>query len=259
MNNTTLLRILQQFNTWGIIPAIIYLIYLNQFWYYVLAMLAVILISKMGSSIGQHRYFSHRSFKMSQWKENIVAVLATLSTTGSCLQFATVHRYHHANSDNGKDLHSPHEIGYWKSFWHWYETHPTDVAGAMIVKDLLRKPFLMFLHKYYFVVIAAYILLLALINPVLIIFCYMIPAGFSWWTSGVLSLPLHLESQGYKNFTTTDHTINSKLWNFLTLGEGMHNNHHARPGEYDFAFTKKSGEWDFSARLIEIFLKRNSL
>lgn len=255
MNNTILLRIIQQITTWGIIPGLAYLFYLNYLPYYLVLILSIILISKVGASIGQHRYFTHKSFKMVQWKENIVAVLAALSTTGTTLQYVTVHRYHHGNSDNGKDLHSPHEIGYWRSFWHWYKTNPTDLAGPATIKDLLRKPLLIHLHKYYFAVIFTYILMLTVIDPNLVVFCYIIPAGFSWWSSAVLSLPLHLESQGYRNFEISDITVNSHLWNWLTLGEGLHNNHHARPGEYNFAFTKKPGEWDLSAIIVDKFLK----
>jgi len=255
MNNTIILRTLQQITTWGIIPGLLYLVYLSQ-WHYVIAMLfALILISKFGASIGQHRYFTHKSFKMAQWKENIIAVLATLSTTGTVLQYVTVHRYHHVNSDNGKDLHSPHEIGWWRSFWHWYTEDPTQLTGISSIKDLLRKPLLVWLHKYYFAVIFTYIAVLALIDPNLIVFCYIIPAGFSWWSSAVLSLPLHLENQGYRNFDISDKTVNSHFWNWMTLGEGLHNNHHARPGEYDFAFTRKPFEWDISAKLVNIFLK----
>lgn len=256
MNNTILLRTLQQITTWGIVPGLVYLVYLGQWQYYLALALGIVFISKFGASIGQHRYFTHRSFEMVQWKENIIAVLATLSTTGTVLQYVTVHRYHHANSDNGHDLHSPHEIGWWRSFWHWYTVNPTDVAGPRMIKDLLRKPLLVWLHKYYFAVIAAYVVLLAAIDSRLVVFCYIIPAGFAWWSSAVLSLPLHLESQGYRNFETTDVTVNSHFWNWMTLGEGLHNNHHHRAHEYDFAYTKKPGEWDFSARLVELCLKK---
>lgn len=254
MNNTLILRILQQINTWSLLPIIIFLFYLNKWYYYIAAIIAVLLISKLGASIGQHRYFTHKSFKVSEFKEKIIAFFATLSTTGSSLQYVTVHRYHHTNSDNGKDLHSPHEIGYWNSFWHWYKENPTEKVPLSTIKDLLKKPHLIFFHKYYFAVIAAYILFLSVIDPLLILFCYVLPAGFSWWSSAVLSLPLHLPSQGYRNFNTNDTTVNSHFWNILTLGEGLHNNHHARPGEYDFAFTKQRGEWDLSAIIVRKFL-----
>lgn len=255
MHAVWLQRTIQQVAVWSGIPVLIFLFYLNSPTYYIVTVISLLLISKVGGSIGQHRYFSHRSFTMPQWKENIVAVLSTLSTTGTTLQYATIHRYHHGNSDNGKDVHSPHEIGYWRCFWHWYTRDTSRLAPLSTIKDLLRKPFVIFLHEYYFAVIAVYVVLLALIDPLLILFAYLLPVGFSWWNSAVLSLPLHLRSQGYRNFDLNDETVNSRLWNWLTLGEGMHNNHHARPGEYDFAFTKKPGEWDFSARLVELFLK----
>lgn len=254
MNNIILLRFLQQVNTWLFIPGIVFLFYLHDIYFYLATILSVILISKFGASIGQHRYFTHKSFQTSKNKEKFLALLAALSTTGSTLQYVTVHRYHHANSDNGKDLHSPHEIGKWRSFWHWYTSDPTKIVPIGTIKDLLRKDFLIKQHSYYFGIIGIYIFLLFLIDPFLIIFCYIIPAGFSWWSSAVLSLPLHLINQGYRNFNTPDTTVNSHFWNLLTLGEGLHNNHHARPGEYDFAFSKKPFEWDFSAFLVEKFL-----
>lgn len=250
-----LLRTLQHINTWCIIPALIYLIYLNNFYYYIGAGLSLLLISKVGASIGQHRYFTHKSFALSDQKEKFIAILAALSTTGSTLEYVSVHRYHHANSDNGKDIHSPHEIGYWRSFWHWYSDDATKSLNAYLIRDLLKKSFLTIQHKYYFYIIFTYILILGMIDWKLIIFCYMLPAGFSWWSSAVLSLPLHIKTHGYRNFDTKDETVNSKLYNWLTLGEGLHNNHHAKSNEYNFAFTKKKGEWDLSAFIIDKFIK----
>lgn len=247
------LRFLQQLNTLSIIPAFVYLIYLESFYYFLLMIVSILLISKVGASIGQHRYFTHKSFKTSKFKENLMAILATLSTTGTTLEYVAVHRYHHSNSDNGKDLHSPHEIGYWRSFWHWYKEDVNNLIKGYIVRDLLKNPLIVKLHNNYFLVITVYILLLFLIDWKLIIFCYMIPAGFSWWSSAVLSLPLHLNNQGYRNFNTNDKTVNSHLWNILTLGEGLHNNHHARPNEYNFAFTKKKYEWDLSSFIVNKF------
>jgi len=253
--SVSLQRIIQHIGVYSILPILGYLVYLNDLFYYTLAFFSIILISKVGGSIGNHRYFSHKSFKMEQWKENIVAFLAVLSTSGTTLQYATVHRYHHANSDNGKDLHSPYEIGFYKSFFHWYKQDPTTVAGIGYIKDLLRKPLLIKLHQYYFLVIIIYVLTITLIDINLFLFCYLLPVGYTWFNGGVLSLPLHLKGAGYRNFETLDFTNNSKLWNWLTLGEGLHNNHHARPNEYNFAFTKNPGEWDFSAWIVDNFLK----
>lgn len=258
MSNILILRAIQQINLWGMFVGIGFLFYLNQWYYYLAAVVAVLLITKFGASIGQHRYFSHRSFTTTLFKEKVLAWLATLSTTGTILQYSTVHRYHHAHSDLENDLHSPYDIGWWRSWFHWYEKEPSKLVGVSYIKDLLKKPHVMWLHKYYFAVIATYCVLLLVIDPWLVLFCYVVPAGYAWFTSGVLSLPLHIKGAGYRNFETTDFSNNSLVWNWLTLGEGLHNNHHYRQHEYNFAFTKKPGEWDICAFLVEKFLINES-
>jgi stearoyl-CoA desaturase (delta-9 desaturase) len=59
-------------------------------------------------------------------------------------------------------------------------------------------------------------------------------------------------SWGYRNFDTTDESKNSKLVQYWTLGEGLHNNHHAHAQLYNFAV--KKGESDISAWFIDKFL-----
>lgn len=255
MNNVTLLRVVQQINFWGMFVGLGMLIYANQWYYYLACALAMLLIAKGGASIGQHRYFSHRSFATAPWKDKILLWLATLSTTGTTLQYSAVHRYHHAHSDVPEDIHAPLDLGHWRCWFHWYKTRVSGLAGPSYIKDLLRRPDVMWHHNWYFVIIAVYVLTLYTIDPWLVVFCYVMPAGYAWFNGGVLSLPLHIQGRGYRNFDTPDHTNNSLIWNWLTLGEGLHNNHHHRPQEYDFAFTRKSGEWDFCAWCIDSFIK----
>jgi stearoyl-CoA desaturase (delta-9 desaturase) len=253
MNNITVLRIFQRINVFLLLPSLIILISKNDALYYLLSVLSILLISKVGGSIGLHRFYSHASFKMKKYKHYFVSLMATLCTSGSILQFSTIHRYHHKNSDKN-DLHSPHEIGLWKSFWHLYEKDPKTIS-PLIIKDLLKDKWLIFLHNYYFLVIAIYITFLGLVDPYLIFFCYLLPSGFSWWTSGITSTLSHNKLWGYRNFETTDNTNNSTLVNILTLGEGLHNNHHYKPNYYNNAFTKNKYEWDINAFIIEKFLK----
>ena len=39
---------------------------------------------------------------------------------------------------------------------------------------------------------------------------------------------------GYRNHDTDDNSTNIPLLGFLMWGEGWHNNHHAKPGKWDF-------------------------
>jgi stearoyl-CoA desaturase (delta-9 desaturase) len=257
-NSVATQRILQQINTWGAVLGLAALFWLNQWHYYLATILATVLISKFGSSIAQHRYFCHRSFQTSHINELILTVLAALSTTGTTIQWVSIHRYHHAHSDIEGDIHSPHDIGMWRSWFHWYTQDPKKLIGPSYVKDLLKKPWIVWQHNNYFLIILMYVIVLACIDPWLVVFCYIVPSGYAMFTSGVLSTPLHFPNQGYRNFETTDRSVNSTVWNWLTLGEGLHNNHHYRAQEYNFAFTQLPGEWDFSAWLIQHFLLKKS-
>lgn len=258
MNNVIALRVVQQINFWGMFASIAALFWLNQWYYYALTGLCVLLIAKGGSSIGQHRYFSHRSFQTTPLRDKILLWLATLSTTGTTLQYAAIHRYHHRHSDVPEDVHAPLDLGAWRCWFHWYRNRVSQMVGPAYIKDLLKRPDVMWHHKWYFALIAGYVLLLAAIDPWLILFCYTIPAGYAWFNGGVLSLPLHIKGQGYRNFDTPDNTNNSRLWNWLTLGEGLHNNHHHRPQEYNFAFTGRPGEWDMCAWVIDRLLRHDA-
>ena len=255
MNNLLAQRIMQQINVWGSLVSLGLLFWVNQWHYYVLCILSVLLISRIGNSAAQHRYFSHRSFETPLWKEKILMILGALSTTGSSLQWASVHRYHHQHSDRHSDIHSPSDIGLWRAWFHWYKKDPHKLIGPHLIKDLLRKPHLVWQHKYYFAIILTYVAILAMIDPWLVLFCYVIPAGHAMFAAGMITAILHYWPHGYRNFDTDDKSSNSHFWNLFLLGEGYHNNHHARPTEYDFAFTRRSGEWDATAAMIRTFFK----
>lgn len=251
-HNHQLLNFFKYFNIIGLFVGIYILI--NQFtWYYLLVtIISIICISKIGHSIGQHRYFCHLSFKTTEKKDWLIAFFATLSTTGSIIHYAGVHRYHHLNSDKPNDLHSPHEIGFIKTFFLRMDKEKLEKIPPRIIKDLLKRKSVMFFHDWYWPTILIYITTLFFIDPLLVVFCYIIPAGYSKFISGIQLSVVHL--YGYRNFETSDKSTNNIFWNFITLGEGLHNNHHARPGEYDFSFTKKPFEYDFAGFLIKKLL-----
>lgn len=254
-HNYTLLKVCQQINFWGMFLGIILLITTGTWYHFLLCLISVLCISKIGHSIGQHRFFCHKSFKTGSLREKFITLMATLSTTSSIVHYASVHRYHHANSDKETDLHDPRRLGFIKTFFLFMPADSLDRIPPSIIKDLLRNKFVMFCHNWYWPIILTYIAILGIINPILIVYCYIIPAGYSKFISGVQLTFVH--GSGYRNFETTDNSTNSIFWNWMTLGEGLHNNHHARPGEYRFDFTKKSGEFDFAGFLIEKLLKTN--
>jgi fatty-acid desaturase len=65
----------------------------------------------IGISIGYHRYFSHRSFKTSQYLEILMLFFGLICGGRSAITWAAVHRLHHSTSDTNKDPHSPKYVG----------------------------------------------------------------------------------------------------------------------------------------------------
>src|SRR5215470_10147463 len=65
------------------------------------------------TTIGYHRYFSHRSFKTSRPFQFVLAFLAHTSAQKGALWWAAHHRIHHRYSDLPGDPHSPKQ-GFWE-------------------------------------------------------------------------------------------------------------------------------------------------
>ena len=62
----------------------------------------------------------------------------------------------------------------------------------------------------------------------------------------------HLTTKiSYRNFNTNDNSQNNIIVHWYTLGEGLHNNHHACPNEYNQAI--KTNEFDIVGWLIKRF------
>jgi stearoyl-CoA desaturase (delta-9 desaturase) len=256
MTRTSFLRLVQLINIFSLPIGIIWLVIDFSYLYLFLMMVFVLLISKIGNSIGTHRYFCHRSFKTDPIREWILMFLSTLSTTAPIIQYSAVHRYHHAFSDTPEDIHSPKHLGFLRSFLHYYDKN-FDVKkklGGSWVKDLIKKKCCIINYNHYWKIIFCYVVLLALIDPKLILFLYCIPAGHAWLVGGILSSPLHLKIvDTYKNYESQDDSQNSQILNIITLGDGLHNNHHAFPSKYRLNFNQEKNEWDLPGWMIEKF------
>lgn len=179
--------------------------------------------------------------------------MATLSTTSSIIYYSSIHRYHHVNSDKENDIHDPRKLGFIKTFFLFIDPSSLEKIPKGIIKDLVKNKIVMFCHNWYWPIILVYVILLALINPMLVLYCYCIPSGYSQIMAGLQLTYGH--GKGYQNFNTGDNSSNNILLNWLTLGEGLHNNHHARQNEYRFDFTKKKYEIDLTGILIEKLLR----
>lgn len=234
------------------LPATVYYISMQHPAYWLLALVGIFLITKFGQAIGQHRYFSHNSFTANKYWHSILAILATLSVTGTVIHYAAIHRAHHRFSDVPGDPHSPYLNGFIRTWFADLDSGSLNNIPKKIVVDLVRDPLLKQLHEWYWFIIFAYVIILYVVDPNLLITLFLIPVGYSRFCTGLQATVSH--RFGYRNFDTADRSTNNTLVNIVSLGEGSHNNHHAKQKEYNFGYTGLLKELDISAILIKYII-----
>lgn len=219
-------------------------------YYLWIALVSYLLVEMLGTNIGMHRYFSHRSFKTYRPVEYILGFLATIATVGPIIGWVGLHRYHHGNTDTDLDPHAPSKIGVINA---WFYNWKRSQFSRSYIKRELKDKMIVFLSRHYFKTIFAYIALLALIDPWLIIFAYCIPACGAYLAISAVTVIGHIH--GYKNYDIDDQARNSWVTCLLSCGEGWHNNHHAHPGNYNNGH--RWWELDPNRWVIEIIRKRS--
>ena len=199
----------------------------------------------LGITITFHRYLTHRSFKYRyKWMEYLFSFFGAMGGTGSSIGWVAVHNEHHKHTDKEGDPHGPH-LGFWNVMVPRY----TFDMNKFAVRHLVTDKFHLILHNYYYLIMLAWIFALYLIGGFnLAIFVGVIPVGFQVWASVLSNFGNH--TWGYRNFQTKEHSTNTWWLALLTFGEGWHNNHHAKPGRWNFSY--HWWEIDMSAWVIRL-------
>jgi fatty-acid desaturase len=242
------IKLVQLCNLLLSVIGILYLYYNFDYNYVLISLFSFLIFGIVGVNAGYHRYFSHRSYNTYRPVVVIMALLGTLSTLGSLISWVAIHRYHHLHADKPEDPHSPKFIGWWNAYtYNWLRTS----ISKKFIRDLIGDPLVMFLHRHYYKVILTYIMLLAFIDPWLIIFAYAIPC--TGCLNGVSAVTVISHIHGYKNHQHYDEAKNSWIATMFSLGEGWHNNHHYRP--YNWKQGEKFWEIDPPSWFISLIKK----
>ncbi len=203
------------------------------------------LATGLGITVGFHRLFVHRSFETVRPLKFALAALGMMSVEGPMFKWAAIHRWHHKNSDQAEDPHSPHgfgggTLGVLKGLWHahmgWMFTPDPPNLGRL-VRDLYRDKLLRVANH---------------LCPLWVVLGLLIPTvlggaisgtwlgallGFIWGGLVRIFLIHHLTWSinsvchlwGQRPFQSDDESRNNVICGILGLGEGWHNNHHAFP------------------------------
>jgi stearoyl-CoA desaturase (delta-9 desaturase) len=235
------------------ILGIAWAVHTGAYFWFLVAFIAFLYAGIVGVNISLHRYIAHKSFKTGALGEWILIVSSFFAMLGSPVYWCSMHRYHHMTSDTEKDSHSPRFLGKFRA---WFTMWPKITIPVSIIRSLYKDKRLAFLHDHYFKLVALYVIILFLINPMLVPFLFAIPAvGCFHGAAAIVVIP-HIDNfGGYRNHDTQDRSHNNWLACILSLGEGWHNNHHARPSNWRQG--EKWWEIDPPAFIIKYFFLKS--
>ena len=222
----------------------------------------------MGTGIGFHRYFSHKSFQTSPWVAYILGAAGSMSFQSSLLTWVADHRRHHAQTDHYGDAHSPivdghcHDTNSLRGLFHshigWmFDDTVTD--QNIYGRDLARDPIIRFYARTHYIWPV-----LSLAIPWLIGYAFGGPID-AWGCVFAASLRTMLfqhsvwavnsfgHTFGYQNYNLGNNSKNNVLLAALTFGDGYHNNHHRYPRSAFHGLRKR--ELDLNGIIITLLGK----
>jgi fatty-acid desaturase len=250
LNNIEKFRILHIVNHLVAMIAIYLAVSAGEWYWFAIGLAAFLWFGIVGVNVSLHRYYTHRAFKTTPFKEWILLLSTVPTSLGSPAMWCSVHRVHHLTSDGPGDPHDPRN-GILKT---WFTIWPKISIPKRHIVPFLKTPAMRFIHKNYFLINFGILIVLAIIDIKLAGFLYALPAIGCFHGAVSISVIPHLTGKwqlGYRRYNTSDTSHNNWLASILSLGEGWHNNHHANPGNWKQGET--SWEIDPPAFMIKHF------
>lgn len=226
LTRTIQFRILHIANHIIALAAIYAAVISEEYYWFLIGFLCFLWTGIIGVNVSLHRYYSHRAFSTSKFKEWILLLSSIPTSLGSPAMWCSVHRLHHTSSDTDKDPHNPAR-GALKT---WFGIWPNIIIPKRFITPFLMSTPLRFVHKNYFLISFSILIILALIDIRLAGFTYALPAVGCFHGAQAIGVLPHL--WGYRRYEVNDLSHNNWLASVLSLGEGWHNNHHANPGRW---------------------------
>jgi fatty-acid desaturase len=230
-------------------------IYLSNIYWIILLLIYYYLIGIFGLSIGYHRYFSHRSFETGYKRKLLLLFLNLLTGQGTIVSQVSIHRHHHKFSDTDKDVHGSN-LSFFNRFFFSLKSNSYFLNEKKVRPsiDLIRDETVLFFHRHYFKIWVCVLVIATLINWDLTFSIILPGVGLTFLhTNFVRSAISHKKlKDSYRNFETDDTSFNTMKYQWFSLSEGLHNNHHQFPNRYDHSI--KSGEFDPAGWIIKRWL-----
>ena len=209
-------------------------------------------LSILGITAGYHRLFAHRAYTTKPAIRFLFGVLGSMAAQGPVTYWVSNHRRHHRFSDRNGDPHSPHVTGAHTTtglpgFLHahmGWTLDPEITNTVVFAKDLLRDPVATRLNRTYYLWVALGLAMPFTIGGILTHSWAGAVSGLLWGGFVRLFISYHATNSinsithlfGSRPFDTPEKSRNNAWLVLPTLGEGLHNNHHAFPRSALFGY-----------------------
>ncbi len=226
-------------------------------WHDVVVFLTVYLLTILGVTIGFHRLLTHRAFKTGPVLRGALAIMGSVAIEGPAISWAADHRKHHAFTDEEGDPHSPHVghgggfrgtlRGLYHAHFGWLLLHDQRGLRTQYAPDLLHDPVVAFVHRTFFVWVAAGFVFPFALGAALGGSLEAGLTGLLWGGAVRMFVVHHLTYSinslchvfGRRSFATEDQSRNVGWLAVPTFGESLHNNHHAFPRSAVYAMGRR--------------------
>jgi fatty-acid desaturase len=215
-----------------------------------------LLYSWFGANLTAHRWLTHKYIEV---KSTVVKILLhyilTLNIIGSGVVYANVHWQHHQHTDDvDLDPHTPYRNGVLKTYLRMNGDYQF-VFNRRLFKKMMSDPISAFFHRYYFLIIAATIIILYSISIEALLMFFAIPAAVCFHLAQFQAVLTHTKligaTQNYDR-NGAEHSYNIWWLKPFLFGEVLHNNHHGNPGSPD---SGKQGSWKEFDPLYHLVIK----
>lgn len=219
---------------------------------YVLMGFLIAELATVGTTVYLHRGSTHRAVKFRPWVEFLMQLGLWLTTGINRIQWVAVHLCHHAHADKEGDPHSPLILGFWKVqlgnvFLYlraardprvlWYAKHIKPTLAERTVFRFSNTGLLIGIGIAW--AVFGFLPMLVIAGTHTVLYLFVLNSLVNGWC----------HARGYKNFPATP-AFNNRLIAWLTVGEGLHNNHHHEPTSP--TFRRRRSEIDLGWILIRL-------
>lgn len=215
-------------------------------------------VATLITTVYLHRSSTHKSVLFHWFVELLMQMILWLTTGINRKEWVSVHLCHHAHADKEGDPHSPFLSGFWR----------VQLGNVFLYQKAAKDPKVLWYGRNIKLTWAERTIFKSPFLGLLIgiaLACYI----FGFWFGLIISASHTLfylflinnlvngwcHVRGYKNFKDAL-AFNSRFIAMITMGEGLHNNHHFRPTRAKLSVKKSEFDigWGFIRALMSVKL-----